>query len=202
MSDICQQLFTWRVSIILKSRNATNTKSKIINAARHVFEAKGYDMATLRDIAEAAGCNVALVARYFGSKQGLFGQAVLDTLNLKWSLSAAENGVAQTLVDFYTTPRDASEFDGFVTILRSFASPEVGPLIRDKLETQGLTPIVEAIDGADARARGILLTAQLTGLIFHYRVLAIEAKTPQETKDLRAYLLPYLQELLGETSDP
>ncbi len=132
----------------MQPRNAENTKASIIKAARRIFEAKGYEMATLRDIADVAGCNVALIARYFGSKRGLFQRAVLDTVNLRWSLTAPDKSVAEALADYYTTqPRNTQEFDGFVTILRSFASPEVGPLISDTLVAQGRV-------GADDRHYG------------------------------------------------
>jgi AcrR family transcriptional regulator len=193
-------LFTSARQNFVQPRNAENTKASIIKAARRIFEAKGYEMATLRDIADVAGCNVALIARYFGSKRGLFQRAVLDTVNLRWSLTAPDKRVAEALADYYTTqPRNTQEFDGFVTILRSFASPEVGPLISDTLVAQGLEPMIDIMDGPDARARAILLTAQLTGLIFHYRVLAINAQTPSEAEDVRALLLPYLEKLLGRT---
>jgi len=49
-----------------------NTEKRIKEAARKVFMEKGFDGTTSRDIAEAAGINVALTNYYFRSKEKLF----------------------------------------------------------------------------------------------------------------------------------
>jgi AcrR family transcriptional regulator len=50
----------------------TSTEEKIKNAARIVFTAKGFAATRTRDIADAAGINLALLNYYFGSKEKLF----------------------------------------------------------------------------------------------------------------------------------
>lgn len=49
-----------------------STEERIREAARKVFLEKGFDGATSRDIAEAAGINIALTNYYFRSKEKLF----------------------------------------------------------------------------------------------------------------------------------
>lgn len=50
----------------------TNDKKKhIIETAEELFAAKGFEAATVRDIAEAAGVNLAMISYYFGSKEKL-----------------------------------------------------------------------------------------------------------------------------------
>ncbi|RSM74306.1 TetR/AcrR family transcriptional regulator [Actinoplanes sp. ATCC 53533] len=44
----------------------------MLDAARRRFAADGYAATTVRDIADEAGVNVALINRYFTSKEGLF----------------------------------------------------------------------------------------------------------------------------------
>ncbi|TCZ74826.1 TetR/AcrR family transcriptional regulator [Flaviaesturariibacter aridisoli] len=44
---------------------------QIIRTAEALFAQKGYDGASVRDIAEAAGVNSAMISYYFGSKEGL-----------------------------------------------------------------------------------------------------------------------------------
>jgi AcrR family transcriptional regulator len=66
-----------------RRRDAAKTRALLLDAARRRFARDGYSSATLRDIAEDAGVNVALVARYFDSKEGLFEAcltAVVDEL--------------------------------------------------------------------------------------------------------------------------
>ncbi len=50
----------------------SNTEEKIKEAAKQVFIAKGFSGCTSREIAKAAGMNVALVNYYFRSKSALF----------------------------------------------------------------------------------------------------------------------------------
>ena len=49
-----------------------STEERIREAAKKVFLEKGFDGATSRDIAEAAGINIALTNYYFRSKEKLF----------------------------------------------------------------------------------------------------------------------------------
>jgi len=53
-------------------RDAANTRSLLVSAARRRFAHDGYRATTVRDVATDAGVNVALINRYFGSKEGLF----------------------------------------------------------------------------------------------------------------------------------
>jgi TetR/AcrR family transcriptional regulator len=53
------------------------TEKSLTNAATGQFAKKGYDGASVRDIAEEAGVNPALVSYHFGGKEGLF-EEVLD----------------------------------------------------------------------------------------------------------------------------
>lgn len=53
-------------------------RSQIINAAEELFAEKGFDGTSVRDIAHAAGVNLAMISYYFGSKEKLF-EALVDS---------------------------------------------------------------------------------------------------------------------------
>ncbi|MGW1062102.1 TetR family transcriptional regulator [Micromonospora rubida] len=55
-----------------RRRDATRTRQALLDAARRRFTSDGYAATTVRDIADEAGVNVALINRYFASKEGLF----------------------------------------------------------------------------------------------------------------------------------
>ena len=57
---------------LMKLKADSNTEDKIKEAAKQVFIAKGFSGCTSREIAKAAGMNVALVNYYFRSKSALF----------------------------------------------------------------------------------------------------------------------------------
>ena len=55
-----------------RRRDAEETRRRLLEAARRRFSEDGYAATTVRDIADDAGVNVALINRYFASKEGLF----------------------------------------------------------------------------------------------------------------------------------
>ncbi len=55
-----------------RRRDATKTRQLLLEAALQRFTRDGYAATTVRDIADDAGVNVALISRYFTSKEGLF----------------------------------------------------------------------------------------------------------------------------------
>jgi TetR/AcrR family transcriptional regulator, regulator of cefoperazone and chloramphenicol sensitivity len=54
------------------------TKVRLLEAAGEEFAGKGYDAARVRPICERAGANVAAINYYFGDKEQLYVEAVLD----------------------------------------------------------------------------------------------------------------------------
>ncbi len=61
--------------------DAISTENKIKEAARGIFLKKGYAGTKTRDIAEAAGINLALLNYYFRSKEKLFSQIMMESLS-------------------------------------------------------------------------------------------------------------------------
>jgi AcrR family transcriptional regulator len=55
-----------------------DTRAALLDAAREVFVEHGYEGATMRAIAARANVDAAMVNHWFGSKEGLFAEAVID----------------------------------------------------------------------------------------------------------------------------
>ncbi|MEU7860455.1 TetR family transcriptional regulator [Nonomuraea sp. NPDC049141] len=62
-----------------RRRDAAATREALLQAARDRFIRLGYDRTTLRDVAADVGVNLALIKRYFDSKEGLFKAALAGT---------------------------------------------------------------------------------------------------------------------------
>ncbi len=65
----------------LVDKKELSTEGKIKEAARKVFQQKGYAATRTRDIAEEAGINLALLNYYFRSKKNLFDIIMLETVS-------------------------------------------------------------------------------------------------------------------------
>lgn len=53
------------------ARNRAETEQKLVEAGIEVFSRRGFDGASVREVADASGVNVSLINRYFESKEGL-----------------------------------------------------------------------------------------------------------------------------------
>jgi len=62
-----------------RRRDAEATRQELLEAARSRFTRLGFDRTTLRDVAADVGVNLALIKRYFDSKEGLFKAAIAST---------------------------------------------------------------------------------------------------------------------------
>ena len=61
-----------------RRKGSGNTRDAILLAAVEMFAERGYAGTTLRSITDRAGVDVAMVSHFFGGKQGLFDEAVLQ----------------------------------------------------------------------------------------------------------------------------
>lgn len=99
-----------------------STEEKIMEAARKVFNEKGYAAARTRDIAEESGINLALLNYYFRSKEKLFELVMLERVNKLFgaiipilndessSLEEKIEGIAGSYIDLLTEHPDLPIF--------------------------------------------------------------------------------------------
>src|ERR1700728_4659391 len=59
-----------------RAEQRRRTEARILDAATQVFFSDGYDRATIRAVASAAGVDAGLVMHYFGSKQELYRRVI------------------------------------------------------------------------------------------------------------------------------
>ena len=64
--------FRSMLNSISTSHTQRDSRERLLVAAREVFAKRGYDGATVKELADAAGVNISLVSYYFGGKEGLY----------------------------------------------------------------------------------------------------------------------------------
>jgi TetR/AcrR family transcriptional regulator len=131
-----------------RERNAAATKLRILDAGEREFAVRGFAGARLREIAEAAGVQPALIHHYFTDKQGLY-RAVLDRALLpssteSWSILGSRPdlegllaGFIDLLLRFYAANRN------LLSILRHEALSGSSVLV--ELTRERTLPIIEAL---------------------------------------------------------
>jgi AcrR family transcriptional regulator len=178
-----------------RPHDAEASRRALLEAAREVFEAVGYDRATTREIGERAGVDPALIARYFDSKEGLFIAAIAAG-------SAEEEGIdfaPRALVAFLLERWDER---GHSPISRALASPALTPGAREQVATVVgdrvlLGLVVElrerGVVAADLRAELLVALAVGVAVTRANGTLKTLAATPRE--ELLQTLAPLLDAL-------
>lgn len=184
-----------------------DTQGSILEAARRLFAERGYDGASIRQIASAAGVDPGLVHHYFGTKEELFRATVrapVDPVSILSKVFAG--GSPQTLGErvldaFLSAWEDPVTGPGFEALLRSALSNEMSAsLVREYFATQIvrrlLSELPTGVDPAEIPLRASLVASQMFGLAAIRHVLAFEplASTPRET--VVAAVAPTLQRYL------
>jgi AcrR family transcriptional regulator len=148
-----------------RKRDAEATRAAILGAAKVHFARSGYQVA-LRDIASEAGADVALVQRYFGSKEGLFTEALKasfrDDPMREWDRQTFAREFAVMMADNLDPEEDAHSFQ---FLLRAATTPATAPLLSVALQERFLRPIREWLGGEDTDARARVLAATVIGFL-------------------------------------
>ncbi|SFR33603.1 transcriptional regulator, TetR family [Yoonia tamlensis] len=138
------------------------TREKLLSAATNSFCAQSYSNVSLRMIAKQAGVDVALVSRYFGGKRGLF-EAMLEVA-FDWPEMAAGGDPVAVAIAKYTKP-DAT--DAHMSVIRMIivngADPEVGDLLRARLRTMLIDPMLDRMGGPAAAPNLAMFIAATLG---------------------------------------
>jgi len=120
-----------------RRRDAAATRQALLQAARSRFIRLGYDRTTLRDVAADVGVNLALIKRYFDSKEGLFKAAVASTPRFLGGESGVPQGHA-ALAEALSRQLSASAWPEFgehpvLMLLRNSGDERVDSLRRRAL---------------------------------------------------------------------
>ncbi|MET0250076.1 MAG: TetR family transcriptional regulator [Sphingobium sp.] len=175
-------------------RDATRTRARILEAARQTFAAHGYAHAGLRDIAALAGINVALVARYFGSKEKLFAAALeasLDTEALR-SRSRADFGreVAAMLID------GTGGGSALLILAQAAPVPVAQNVALDFLRGRILEPLAVWIGGAGNREKAAAILALCAGFVTYRTLLPLEEFAGPMRPAARGWFEQALQDII------
>jgi AcrR family transcriptional regulator len=176
-----------------RPRNAQETRTALLAAARLRFARDGFDSTNLRDIAADAGVNVALIPRYFGSKEGLF-QAVIafDRSRLVQAIQGPPEHLAERLLKQALVDPVGPDHDLFVTLLRSSDYPPAAEYMRALLDLLS-ADLATQTPVPDADLRADLVVALITGIVVLRRLVG---KRPLSEATIEA-LLPSFQHVLS-----
>ncbi|KAB8188863.1 TetR family transcriptional regulator [Nonomuraea phyllanthi] len=178
-----------------RAERRRRTEEKILGAARTLFAEVGFERATIRAIARAAGVDPALVMQYFGTKQELFQQAARVTPVADGELTAeevVEHVLASLSVKMGEVPQ------GSLAMMRSMLThPEAAASARQVLGEQ-IDRLAAAIPAEDARLRAALLTTIMLGVAVGHQLLELDELRGVSSDEIARLLRPSLRALTAE----
>jgi AcrR family transcriptional regulator len=171
-----------------------DTRGDIVEAAKRVFAAKGYDGASLRAVAREAAVDPALVHHYFDGKASLFVAAMalpFDPRSVQDSSSTSTStstSVGARVIEGFLTMWDRAEGTGssFASCVAGMAaSTSVADAMREFVADRvwGNSPTNEGESDELVARRRALTSSQLMGLAFTryiLRVPPVSTATPAE----------------------
>lgn len=157
----------------------SGSREKILAAARSQFARDGYDGATIRGIAGAAGVDPALVLHYFDSKERLFVAALRFPVDpaevVPRLLAPGLDGLGERLATFFLETWDAPEGRPFIALLRSVAANEqAAEMLRQFIAREVIGRVAASLQLDRPELRAALAGSQLVGLAMMRYVIKLE----------------------------
>lgn len=179
-----------------------DTKTALLDAAREVFVERGYEGATVRSIAAKAGVDAAMVNHWFGSKENLFAQAVLElpfdpVVLVARLLDGPPEETGDRIVRTFIAVWDATGGGPFAALVRSVTSHEgVATVLREFFLHNVFGKLAEHLGEDSVDLRATLCATQIIGMGMVRYVLRFEPLASVDVDTLAAAVAPNLQRYL------
>ncbi|SON59980.1 putative HTH-type transcriptional regulator YbiH [Mycobacterium simulans] len=179
-------------------RKGQRTRRRILDAARGVFAEVGYERATIRGIAAAAGVDKSSIMQYFGSKQDLFREAVHWTIPVAEAIGDNPGQTAENLARGMLAAWAADPNSPMAVLLRaSMTSDDAAEILRSHISSHAVTAIAETIDAPDARLRAALAGAMLMGIASQRYLLRMPDLRDVDSEEILRLIAPALHALMN-----
>jgi AcrR family transcriptional regulator len=190
----------------------TNEPASVVKAAREAFLKSGYSRTTIKSIAAAAGVAPTVVSNLYNNKDALFAAAMALPFDPQRAIPAliapgidgmGERIVRATfqLVADENVRSDLGKAAGMVqgtTISGIDVFGVVKPL-SDYFQTAVIDRALIAVGIPDARLRGALISAYLSGVIAYRYIMKVEPLASLPEDQAVALVAPIVQQLLDPT---
>ncbi|MFC7616708.1 TetR family transcriptional regulator [Actinokineospora soli] len=180
-----------------------DTRAALLAAARAIFTESGYDGATVRAIARRAGVDPAMVNHWFGGKEALFAEAVLDVpFNPRALIGEILKGdrdrLGERIIRTFLTSWDSQGGGVFTALIRSVASHDgVANALRQFFVHQVFGQITTTLaDDGTAMLRANLVASQMIGLGMVRYVAHFEPIDKAEVETVVSAVGPTIQRYL------
>lgn len=186
-----------------RPRNPEATRADLLKAARKLFSRDGYEMVGLRQIAAEIHVNQALVSRYFGSKLGLFAEAIEGLFSpARWFEGDRKTvgwRVAAWIASVHWPPEE--DVDPLTLLIKSCGHPEANDVLRKAFDTQAVKPLAAWLGGPRADERAGVLAGLVIGSIMLRHVIHSSAFAGADPEAISASLGAAMQCVVDDVTE-
>ncbi len=182
-----------------RAEQRRRTEARILDAATQVFFSVGYERATIRAVASAAGVDAGLVMHYFGSKQELF-RRVIDTASVPEVSGAPGQAAEQILASL--ADRLANEPTASLTLLRSMLTNPEAASAASVAAARYETQIAQAIPADDASLRAAIISAITVGVMVSRHLIKSDELATADPAQVISLLRPCMTSLAAQPPSP
>ncbi|CAM00747.1 TetR family transcriptional regulator [Saccharopolyspora erythraea NRRL 2338] len=179
-----------------RRRDSAATREALLRAAAELFAERGFEQATVRDVAARAGVNQALLFRYFGSKQELFAEVLAR--DSRGMLDEPLEELPRRLLEAVLAARHTGEDHPFAAMLRSFSDERAAQLLREELGRRYVARLSELSGADDAELRAEIVLACVFGLGLARSVLRSPALVEAAPEAVAEHMVRVVETLLGD----
>jgi AcrR family transcriptional regulator len=181
---------------------ASDTRERILAAARERFAAHGYDRTRIRDVASDAGVDAALVHYFFKSKDGLFVAAMQLPLRpadviapvLDEGLPGLGERIVRRLLGVWDDPANRTAL--LAIVQGASAHPGAAAALREFLRSEVVGRVAGAVEADRPELRANLVASQIIGLIAARYIAQVEPLAGMDAEAVVPLVGPTLQRYL------
>ena len=171
-----------------RRRDAATTRVRLLDAARELFLARGYDAIGLREVAAKAGVDVTLIRRYFGSKEALFTEATDVSERVEEIRDATDDVVGRKMIKRVLAASQDVDAPLFA-LLRSSGDPAVVARLNAQLDQSLTSNLAKRITAENPRIRADMVAALLLGIGVQRALLKKKPMASARDGDITAVFL-------------
>lgn len=180
-----------------RQRDAERTRTAILDAARTLFSTRGFTNTGVREVADLAGVNSALVGRYFGSKEGLFRATLERVIDITPALR--EDRRHRFGADMVAALFDSPDSSGpLAMMILSAADPAAHAVSVELLQTRVITPLARWLGAPDGEGRAARLNILWSGFLTSWKLLPIQPLNGARLAATRRWLETMTQAIVDE----
>ena len=180
----------------------SDTRDRILAAARDLFARNGFDSTSIRAIGAAAGVDPALVHHYFGTKTQLFADAIhipIDPMTVIGPLREVPvDQIGHVLPALLLPIWDSELGKGFIATMRSMLAGSDVSMVRSFLQDVITAEVGARVDDPPGSGpiRVQFVASQLVGIVMARYILELEPFRSLPIEQIAETVAPNLQRYL------